>query len=166
MTQDSGDDGQGGAGEAQPPLMVQAQYVKDLSFEAPAVPGIFNQLQQHKPDINIKVDVQARPLAETQYEVVLHVHVECKAGPAVAFVAELAYGGLFVVNVAAADVKPVLLIECPRLLFPFARQIVAQTTMDGGFMPLMLAPIDFVQLYRRQQAPSPVAADEGEARLV
>lgn len=134
----------------QPPLIVQAQYVKDLSFEAPATPQIFPQLQQAKPDIRVNCDVQTRVLGESGHEVVLHLRADCKVGNAVAFVVELSYGGLFQLNVPQEHVNPVLLIECPRLLFPFARQILASTTLDGGFLPLMLGPIDFASLYQRQ----------------
>lgn len=141
--------GNGGAG-AQPPLIVNAQYIKDFSFEAPGTPQVFSQMQQAQPDISVNVDVQARALEAPVYEVVLNVRADCKVGEAQAFLVELSYGGVFTLNVAQADVHPVLLIECPRLLFPFARQILATTTVNGGFLPLMLGPIDFASLYQRQ----------------
>jgi preprotein translocase subunit SecB len=160
MTEDKGGNGANqpaGAGDAasrqqraQPPLVIQAQYVKDLSFEAPATPQIFPQLQQAKPDIHVNCDVQARPFGDGGHEVVLHLRADCKVGDAMAFVVELSYGGLFRLNVPAEHVNPVLMIECPRLLFPFARQILASATLDGGFLPLMLGPIDFASLYQRQ----------------
>lgn len=133
------------------PLIINAQYVKDLSFEVPGAPTIFGQMQKSKPDMSIKVDVQAKPLERNIFEVLLNIHAECKAGDAVAFVLELAYGGVFTLNVPEREVRPVLLIECPRILFPFARQIIAGATLDGGFLPLMLAPVDFAGLYQRQQ---------------
>lgn len=133
------------------PLVINAQYVKDLSFEVPGAPQVFAQLQQRAPDINIKVDVQARNLESNHFEVVLITHAECKLGDAVAFLLELTYGGVFTLNVDAEELRPTLLIECPRLLFPFARQIIAATTLNGGFLPLMLGPVDFAALYTRQQ---------------
>lgn len=145
--------GGNGAGEGegpQPPLIINAQYVKDLSFETPAAPQIFAQMQRAKPEMQVKVDVQARRLQDNIYEVTLHIRADCKAGEVDAFICELTYGGVFTVNVPENQVTPVLLIECPRLLFPFARQIIAATTLDGGFMPLMLAPVDFVSLYQQQ----------------
>lgn len=156
-----GADGTGGNGpddttasgeQHTPPLVVNAQYVRDLSFEAPAVPQIFGDIQQKQPDISIKVDVQARQLGSNVYEVMLQLNATCKAGDATAFIVELQYGGVFTVNVRPEDVQPVLLIECPRILFPFARQIIASATVNGGFMPLMLGPIDFVGLYQRNLA--------------
>ena len=103
--------------------------------------------------------MQARRLSETenQYEVVLAIRAEAKEavdGGETVFVAELAYGGLFNLNVPDESVEPVLLVECPRILFPFARNIMADVTRDGGFPPVMLQPIDFLALWqsRRQQA--------------
>jgi preprotein translocase subunit SecB len=145
----SGGNGSDG-GEAQPPLVINAQYVKDLSFETPSAPQIFAQMQRTKPDMQVKVDVQARRLQTNIYEVTLHIRADCKAGDVDAFICELTYGGVFTINVAENALSPVLLIECPRLLFPFARQIISSTTLDGGFMPLMLAPVDFVSLYQQQ----------------
>lgn len=164
MSENSDAQGQGGktdgsgspdgspTAEQGPPVVINAQYVKDLSFEAPSVPQIFPQLQRQQPDISVKVDVQARILdaANHHYEVLLQVGAECKAGEENAFLLELTYGGVFTLNVRPEDVRPFLLIECPRLLFPFARHVVATATMNGGFLPLMLGPIDFATLYQRQ----------------
>src|SRR5512132_4537221 len=86
--------------EARPPLAINAQYVKDLSFEVPSAPGIFGQMQQRQPEIAIKVDVQARTLEANIYEVVLDIRVDCKSGETVAFILELSYGGVFTLNVA------------------------------------------------------------------
>lgn len=141
--------GNGGDTEQRPPLGINAQYVKDLSFEVPGAPNIFAQLQQRPPEIAIKVDVQARGLEGNVYEVVLDIRADCKTGESVAFILELSYAGVFTLNVAPEDVRPMLLIECPRMLFPFARQILASTTLSGGFLPLMLGPVDFAVLYNR-----------------
>ena len=156
--------GNGGTAPEQPPLTINSQYIKDLSFEVPGAPQIFSQIQNQTPDITINVNVQAAPLGGNAYEVVLHARAECKANEATAFIAELAYGGVFTVNVPQEHLRPVLLIECPRILFPFARHILANTTREGGFLPLMLGPIDFVAMYQRhaaqqqaQQAQSPTA---------
>ncbi|MBK8173971.1 MAG: protein-export chaperone SecB [Rhodospirillales bacterium] len=139
--------------EPRPPLVINAQYVKDLSFEVPAAPAIFAQMQQRPPEIAIKVDVQAKPLDVDAhiFEVMLEIRADCKSAEQVAFILELSYGGVFTINVQPQDVRPVLLIECPRMLFPFARQILASTTMSGGFLPLMLGPVDFAALYVKQQ---------------
>ena len=112
-------------------------------------------MQQRQPEISIKVDVQGRNLEGPLFEVVLDIRADCKSGEAVAFILELSYGGVFTLNVPEQDIRPVLLIECPRILFPFARQILATTTLNGGFLPLMLGPVDFAALYQRQQAENP-----------
>lgn len=145
--------GNGGDAGRQPPLQINAQYVKDLSFEVPGAPGIFAQLQQRPPEIAIKVDVQARNLEGNVYEVVLETRADCKTGDAVAFILELSYAGVFTLNVTPDNLRPMLLIECPRMLFPFARQILASTTLSGGFLPLMLGPVDFAALYEQHSHP-------------
>lgn len=135
---------------AAPPISINVQYIKDLSFEAPATPGIFAKLQQNSPDVTINVDVNAHPVQEQFFEVQLHIRVTCKVGEETAFICELVYGGLFTINVPEEHLQAILLIECPRLLFPFARNIVADASRDGGFPPLMLAPVDFVAMFQNQ----------------
>jgi preprotein translocase subunit SecB len=145
-----------------PPLVVNVQYIKDLSFEVPNAPEIYATLR-NAPAVQINLDVQARALQEGQnvYEVVLAVKAEAREavqnggeGRPV-FIAELQYAGVFTLNgVSPESVEPMLLIECPRLLFPFARAVLSDVTREGGFPPVMLQPIDFVGLWqsRRQQA--------------
>ncbi len=129
-------------------VTVNAQFIKDLSFEAPGTPAVFLTSQNAAPDIQINVDVQAGTVQEKAYEVVLNIHAECKMAEKTAFIVELSYGGLFSLNLPDEHLKPVLLIECPRLIFPFARNIIADITRDGGFPPLMLNPLDFAAMYR------------------
>lgn len=143
MASDSQDAGQA-------TLVVNAQYIKDLSFEAPTAPGIFSMLQQQPPELKVNVNVNAQPMQEKVFEVELHIKAECKSGETVAFILELVYGGLFNINVPEENLRPVLLIECPRLMFPFARNILADCSRDGGFPPLMLGPVDFVRMYQEQ----------------
>jgi preprotein translocase subunit SecB len=146
---------QGGEQDARPnalPIVVNAQYVKDLSFESPRAPHSLLP-NQPQPQVEIGVDVRTQRLADDVYEVVLSLRGEAKAADATVFIVELAYGGIFTLTgLPAEHVRPVLMIEGPRLLFPFARAIVADTTRDGGFPPLMLNPIDFAELFRRQLA--------------
>jgi len=148
------------SGETKPPLAVSAQYIKDLSFEAPNTPAVLGRMQRESPEIGINIDVRAAGLQDGVYEVVLHIKSECKIADAVAFIVELSYGGVFTINVPAEQIQPVLLIECPTLLFPFARNIVADATRDGGFPPLMLGPVDFISMYRNQLQKQQEAAAE------
>ena len=141
--------GDGGPAAApQPQLSVLAQYIKDLSFENPNAPRSLMPGQQ--PQINIQINVGANNLAESDYEVTLTIEGKAETAGKVMFSFELIYGGVFrLLNIPRENLSPMLLIECPRLLFPFAREIVATSVRDGGFPPLMLDPVDFVGLYRQ-----------------
>ena len=155
------------------PLTVNIQYVKDLSFEVPGAPEIYTTLRS-QPNVNINLDVQARRLQDGAqvFEVVLQIKAEATESPAAGttngaatedakpvFIAELAYAGVFTLAGLPDDaVEPVLLVECPRLLFPYARNILADVTRDGGFPPVLLQPIDFVALWQsRRNQPGQVA---------
>ena len=140
----------GGPPEGQPPqLNVLAQYIKDFSFENPNAPQALQPGQQ-QPSISIQINVNAKPLAETDVEVELKLDGKAESSGTVLFAFELLYAGLFrIQNVPQENVHPLVMIECPRLLFPFAREIIATAVRDGGFPPLMLDPVDFVGLYRQ-----------------
>jgi preprotein translocase subunit SecB len=153
-----------------PPLVVNAQYVKDLSFEVPGAPQIYSTLRT-APHVAVNLDVQVKRLTEDQlvFEVTLVARVEATRavepaaagslnggeGPGIVFLAELSYAGIFTLNgIPENQIEPVLVVEGPRLLFPFARNILADVTRDGGFPPVLLGPIDFLALWhaRRNQA--------------
>lgn len=146
--------------DAAPTLAIVAQYIKDLSFEVPGAPGVYATLQDTQPDITVNIDVKANPVQDKLFEVIVNIHADCKVADTVAFMCELSYGGLFTVTGPQETLQPILLIECPRLLFPFARNIVADATRDGGFPPLMLAPVDFVSMFQNQVAQQAAAAGE------
>ncbi|HVY17231.1 MAG TPA: protein-export chaperone SecB [Rhodopila sp.] len=153
------------SGPAPQPLVVNIQYVKDLSFEVPGAPQIFTALRA-QPQVAINLDVQARRVQEGQsvFEVALVIRAEAhdapqaqngQAGPVppTVFVAELTYAGVFTLNgLPETAIEPVLLVECPRILFPFARNILSDVTRDGGFPPVLLQPIDFVALWQNRRA--------------
>ncbi|MCB2054163.1 MAG: protein-export chaperone SecB [Geminicoccaceae bacterium] len=151
-------DGQAGATQQAPRLSILTQYVRDLSFENPR-PLAAAQNAGNRPEIQIKVDVRAQQLDQERFEILLEINTEAKAAEEAVFVAELTYGGIFgIANIPPESLQPLLMIECPRLLFPFARRIIADVTRDGGFPPLMIDPIDFVSLYRRRVQASQTAA--------
>lgn len=146
-----------GAADGKPAsLNVLAQYIKDLSFENPQAPN-FAMPQGQGPQLNVQINVNATPMSETDFAVELTITSKAEFEKKVLFAIELVYGGVFrIQNVPQESMHPLVLIECPRLLFPFARQIIADTVRDGGFPPLMLDPVDFAALYRQrvaQQAP-------------
>ncbi len=137
---------------ASPSLNILAQYIKDLSFENPGAP-LSLQARDRAPSININVNVNANPLSETDFDVVLTLTAEARDGDKVVFATELVYGGVFrIEGFPQEHMLPVLFIECPRLLFPFARQIIADATRNGGFPPLMIDPIDFAQMFTQRFA--------------
>jgi preprotein translocase subunit SecB len=142
---------------AMPQIAILVQYVKDLSFENPHAPRSMTPSAQ-QPAINIQVKVDAGPMSETDFEVTLTIEGKAESQGMVLFAFELIYAGVFrVQNVPADSLQPVVLIECPRLLFPFAREIIATATRNGGFPPLLLNPIDFVALFRQRMAAAPAA---------
>jgi len=140
-------------GAAPPPALgVLAQYIKDLSFENPAAPRSLAQ-KAGGPNIRIGVNVNVRGLSETDIEVELKIEGQAGEGADTAFRFDLIYAGVFrLQHIAPESRQAVALIECPRLLFPFARQIVADVVRNGGFPPLMLDPVDFAALYRQRAA--------------
>ena len=136
--------------EALPQLNVLAQYSKDFSFENPNAPKSLGP-QEQGPNINIQVNVNAKQLAEGEFEVNLLLEGSAQGKDMLLFKFELDYAGIFRVrNIPEAELHAVVMIECPRLLFPFARQIIADAVRDGGFPPLFIDPIDFVALYRQR----------------
>ena len=144
-----------------PTLQVLTQYTKDLSFENPGAPE--SLVVKGQPQIGIQINVGAKPMRDgSEYEVELKVEAKAELNGKTLFALELVYAGIFrAQNVAQETIHPFILIECPRMLFPFARQIVADAVRNGGFPPLMIDPVDFVTLYRQrmaQQAPSNVLA--------
>lgn len=151
----------GAAENAAPAINVLAQYAKDLSFENPNAPRSLAP-RQTSPQIEINVNVNARKVGDADFEVELAIQGQAKDGDQLIFRVDLSYGGVFrVVNIPEEQLHPVVMIECPRLLFPFARQIVADSVRNGGFPPLMIDPVDFAALYqaRAQEA----AAAQGNA---
>lgn len=143
---------------ASPQIQTLGQYVKDFSFENPNAPRSLGP-QEQSPNISVQVNVNGRPLADNDYEVAIKFEGSAGEGAHLLFQFELEYCGVFrVTNFPADQVHPVVMIECPRLLFPFARQIVADAVHNGGFPPLYLDPIDFAALYvQRMQEQQPAS---------
>lgn len=143
-----------GAEEQKPtgnPITIHTQYIKDLSFENPNAPE--SVALQQQPKINIDVDVEARTTQDQKlHEVTVKINVKADVADKVAFIAELQYGAVVTLNVADEHRLPVLLIEVPRMLFPYVRKIISDLTADGGFPPLMMQQIDFADLFRKKFA--------------
>lgn len=140
---------QGDVDETAMPVVVLAQYLKDLSFESPNAPESLTTMSS-QPDVNIGVNVEAKKVGDNDYEVVLLLTVTAEENKRVMFIVEVTYAGLFTLNdIPEEALQPIILIEAPRLLFPFARNIVSDATREGGFPPLLIQPVDFVGLYQQ-----------------
>lgn len=156
-----GSESAGDGGEAGGiPLTITQQYIKDFSFENPSTPGIFLEATESAPEISLNVNVGAERLTANTFEVLLHVEARAQAAEATLFIAELDYAGIVEVGeVPEEHLHPLILIEVPRLLFPFARSIISSVTSDGGYPPLLISGVDFVELYRQNMA----AASESQS---
>jgi preprotein translocase subunit SecB len=150
------------APKAPPKLQILTQFIRDMSFENVAAQR--NVPNEGKPEIKVQVNLDAQKRTEEQYDVALKIKIDSKIGETVLFLLELDYAGRFVIqNVPAEQMHPILMIECPRLIFPYVRRIVGDVTRDGGYPPINLDTIDFLALYRqelarRQQAAAQTAA--------
>ena len=137
----------------QPAILIQNQYIKDLSMEIPHAPQIFKKLQQNAPKVNIEVNIDAQKLIEEKtFNVLLNVRVNGDVEDEQAFILELSYGAVVSLNITVEHEEPVLMVEVPHMIFPFARQIVSSTMANAGLPPLMLNPIDFVAIYNAKKA--------------
>ena len=148
------DDPASNGNDSLPQVGVLAQYVKDLSFENPNAPAVYQW--QGQPQMDVQFNIGTQSVGQDVHEVVLKVEIEAKGNEGVAFRIELLYAGLFALrNIPAEQLQPFLLAEAPRLLFPFARRVIADASIDGGFPPLLLDPIDFAGLYMQSAAQQP-----------
>ena len=162
------DAGQGapanGQGTAEPGIRILAQFIRDLSFENPRAPESLRAAGAAQPQIDLGVEMNARGRDDGLYEVDLKLSAQAGRDDGTLFVVEILYGGLFQIGgVAPDDIEPVLLIECPRFLFPFARRIIADLSSEGGFPPFLLDPIDFAAVYQARKAEAEGGATVGNA---
>jgi len=169
MAEETTSNGADGAATTSPAgpqeLILNAQYIKDLSLENPRAPQSLIQ-QTAQPEVEINVDVKASNLSAELYEIVLTINATARAEGEAVFLVELVYGSVVTIKNAPAEILPMLiLVEAPRFVFPFARAIIANATRDGGFPPLMINPIDFAELLRRQQADAQSLGSAGATAL-
>ena len=144
-----------------PEVGVISQYVKDLSFENPNAPAVYQW--QGQPKIEVQFNIGAQKVGDQVHEVTLQVQASARSEDRIAFQVELAYAGLFGIrNLPDEQLQPFLLAEAPRILFPFARRVIADAVQDGGFPPLMLDPIDFASLYLARAAQAQAEASGGQ----
>lgn len=135
--------------EMQVALNVHGQYIKDFSFEVPGAPQIFMDAPVGQPEMNLNLDVQVEGITDETFEVILDMKADTVISGKPAYILELKYAGLFTVKVPEEHRAAILFVECARLLFPFARAVLADVTRDGGFQPLILGPVDFAALFEQ-----------------
>lgn len=141
------------------PIIMRAQYIRDLSFENPNPLAAFTAEDESQPNISVGIQAKAQNLGDRNFEIVLDINIEAKRKNETIFLVELSYGGIASVStdVPEEHVNPIIMIQVPHLMFPFARNIIADVTRDGGYPPLLLAPVDFASLYEQQQNQEPDA---------
>jgi preprotein translocase subunit SecB len=145
-------------GEGGIPFNITHQYTKDFSFENPAAPELFINAQTEPPNIDIDVRVDAQRLGTNTFEVVLHVRVNATAGTTTLFIAEIDYAAIAEIGeIPEENLHPFIMIEVPRMIFPFARSILSSVISEGGFPPLLISPVDFVEMYRQTIKEEPKA---------
>ncbi len=142
-------------GQPSPPVFrLQKMYIKDLSFENPNAPGVFQAQQQGQPKVDINLGLKNTDLGNDHYEVVLSVTATVTHGDdsKTLFIIEIEHAGIFLLqNIPQEHLPAVLAVDCPTMLFPFTRQIISQLTVDGGFIPFLLDPVNFLALYQNAQ---------------
>ena len=157
--------GGNGSGEnsSEPQVSIIAQYIKDLSVENPSAPQVYSW--QVQPSLEVQFNIAINAAAEGVHEVILKIEVSARSENGPHFVVDLSYAGLFGLrNLPDEALQPLLLIEAPRMLFPFARQILAEAVSNAGFPPLLLDPIDFTAAYMAQLQQGQQQASGGEAQ--
>ena len=148
---------------ATPRFLIRGQYIKDLSFENPHAPNAVVK-PDDKPEVNVDISLKAQRLDEQHFELVLKAVAGAKTKATTIFMAELDYAAVVqLINIPEERMEQILFIDCAAVLFPFARRILSDVTRDGGFMPLMLEPIDFLALYARNKANEAKQAQETKA---
>lgn len=134
-----------------PVFAVRAQYIKDFSFENPKSPHSLLP-KKEQPKIDLAVDINAQQISEDLFEVALKISAKATCENEPLFLVDLSYAGLFAIqNLSKEQIEPLLFIDCPHIIFPFARRVIADASRDGGFPPLLMEPVDFRSLYAQRK---------------
>jgi preprotein translocase subunit SecB len=131
-------------------IAINSQYIKDMSLEVPNAPEIYTKLNT-QPQISVELNIDARKVQDDNYEVILNIHINSDINNEKLFIVELAYGAFSTIKLPEEQIEPVLFIEIPKLLYPFARQIIASNLAESSMPPLLLAPVDFAAIYRSKK---------------
>lgn len=141
--------------EQKPAILIQSQYIKDLSMEIPHAPQIFAKLRGKNPNVNVSLDINTEKLEDHVFNVMMNITINGDVEKEKAFILELTYAAVVTVNVPAEHEEPVLMVEIPHMIYPYAREIVSTTMGQAGLPPMLLNPIDFMGMYQaKKQAPA------------
>ncbi|MDD7313492.1 MAG: protein-export chaperone SecB [bacterium] len=141
--------------EQKPAILIQSQYIKDLSMEIPHAPQIFSKLRGKNPNVNVSLDINTEKLDDHVFNVMMNITINGDVEKEKAFILELTYAAVVTVNVPAEHEEPVLMVEIPHMIYPYAREIVSTTLGQAGLPPMLLNPIDFMGMYQaKKQAPA------------
>ncbi len=141
--------------QPRPEFRMQKMYIKDLSFENPNAPGVYIEQQKNEPKVELNLNLNHKKVDDDHYEVTLQIYakVGTKDGDKVLFILEMEHSAIFLLkNIPEEHIEMVLGVDCPTLLFPFTRQIVSQVTVDGGFSPFLMEPVNFMALFQNAKA--------------
>jgi preprotein translocase subunit SecB len=130
-------------------VLVNAQYVKDLSFENPKAP--YSLLNNDKPEVDVSIDIGAHSIQNETYEVVLGIQVKSVIEDEIQYLIDLKYAGVFTLEKDVKDKEKIIFIQCPNIIFPYARRIISDLSRDGGYLPLYISPVDFMTLYNNNK---------------
>lgn len=148
--------------QAQPAIMIRNQYIKDMSLEIPFAPAIFKEVNENQPEIHVDMGMKSDVQEDGSYVVSLETKMDADVNGKKLFILELTYCSNLTLNVPEEHKEPILMIELPRLMFPFVRSIVATSLANAGLPPLMLNPIDFAAMYQDKKAKEAAEAEKGE----
>ena len=148
--------------QAQPAIMIRNQYIKDMSLEIPFAPAIFKEINNNQPEIHVDMGMKSDVQEDGSYVVSLETKMDADVNGKKLFILELTYCSNLILNVPDEHKEPILMIELPRLMFPFVRSIVATSLANAGLPPLMLNPIDFAAMYQDKKAKEAAEAEKGE----
>ena len=141
--------------EQKPAILIQSQYIKDLSMEIPHAPQIFAKLRGKNPNVNVSLDINTEKLEDHVFNLMMNITINGDVEKEKAFILELTYAAVVTVNVPAEHEEPVLMVEIPHMIYPYAREIVSTTMGQAGLPPMLLNPIDFMGMYQaKKQAPA------------
>ena len=132
-------------------VLVNAQYIKDLSFENPKAPD--SLLSNEKPEVDVSIDIGAHNIQDETYEVVLALQIKSTVKKEIQYLIDIKYAGVFTLDkgIGSDEKEKIIFVQCPNIIFPYARRVISDISRDGGYLPLYISPVDFMTLYNNNK---------------